>query len=293
MSVLKIIGRNDPCWCGSGKKYKNCHLEFDSHLNLLKMGGHQVPSHHMIKTPEQVEKIKESAAINIAVLDYVAEHIRAGITTEDIDRWVYEETTRRGAIPAPLNYEGFPKSVCTSIDEVVCHGIPDPKRVLKNGDIINVDCSTILNGYYSDSSRMFCIGDVSPEKKRLVEIARQSLEVGLKEVKPWNFLGDMGSAIHDFVRENGYSVVREIGGHGIGLEFHEEPWVSYVSEKGTEMLMVPGMMFTIEPMINMGKPDVFVDEDDDWTVYTEDGLPSAQWEIQVLVTEDGYEIISY
>ena len=129
--------------------------------------------------------------------------------------------------------------------------------------------------------------------KRLVEIARQSLEVGLKEVKPWNFLGDMGSAIHDFVRENGYSVVREIGGHGIGLEFHEEPWVSYVSEKGTEMLMVPGMMFTIEPMINMGKPDVFVDEDDDWTVYTEDGLPSAQWEIQVLVTEDGYEIISY
>ena len=156
-----------------------------------------------------------------------------------------------------------------------------------------MDCSTILNGYYSDSSRMFCIGDVSPEKKRLVEIARQSLEVGLKEVKPWNFLGDMGSAIHDFVRENGYSVVREIGGHGIGLEFHEEPWVSYVSEKGTEMLMVPGMMFTIEPMINMGKPDVFVDEDDDWTVYTEDGLPSAQWEIQVLITEDGYEIISY
>ena len=252
-----------------------------------------VPEHNMIKTPEQIEKIKASAQVNIAVLDYVAEHIKEGVTTEDIDRWVYEETTRRGAIPAPLNYEGFPKSVCTSIDEVVCHGIPDPKRVLKNGDIINVDCSTILNGYYSDSSRMFCIGDVSPEKKRLVEIARQSLEVGLKEVKPWNFLGDMGSAIHDFVRENGYSVVREIGGHGIGLEFHEEPWVSYVSEKGTEMLMVPGMMFTIEPMINMGKPDVFVDEDDDWTVYTEDGLPSAQWEIQVLVTEDGYEIISY
>ena len=250
-----------------------------------------VPEHNMIKTPEQIEKIKASAQVNIAVLDYVAEHIKEGVTTEDIDRWVYEETTRRGAIPAPLNYEGFPKSVCTSIDEVVCHGIPDPKRVLKNGDIINVDCSTILNGYYSDSSRMFCIGDVSPEKKRLVEIARQSLEVGLKEVKPWNFLGDMGSAIHDFVRENGYSVVREIGGHGIGLEFHEEPWVSYVSEKGTEMLMVPGMMFTIEPMINMGKPDVFVDEDDDWTVYTEDGLPSAQWEIQVLVTEVIYQVL--
>lgn len=290
---MHMIDRNSPCWCGSGRKYKKCHYDFDEKLMAYEHRGCIVPEHNMIKTPEQIEKIKASAQVNIAVLDYMAEHIKEGVTTEDIDRWVYEETTRRGAIPAPLNYEGFPKSVCTSIDEVVCHGIPDPKRVLKNGDIINVDCSTILNGYYSDSSRMFCIGDVSPEKKRLVEIARQSLEVGLKEVKPWNFLGDMGSAIHDFVRENGYSVVREIGGHGIGLEFHEEPWVSYVSEKGTEMLMVPGMMFTIEPMINMGKPDVFVDEDDDWTVYTEDGLPSAQWEIQVLVTEDGYEIISY
>ena len=290
---MHMIDRNSPCWCGSGRKYKKCHYDFDEKLMAYEHRGCIVPEHNMIKTPEQIEKIKASAQVNIAVLDYVAEHIKEGVTTEDIDRWVYEETTRRGAIPAPLNYEGFPKSVCTSIDEVVCHGIPDPKRVLKNGDIINVDCSTILNGYYSDSSRMFCIGDVSPEKKRLVEIARQSLEVGLKEVKPWNFLGDMGSAIHDFVRENGYSVVREIGGHGIGLEFHEEPWVSYVSEKGTEMLMVPGMMFTIEPMINMGKPDVFIDEDDDWTVYTEDGLPSAQWEIQVLVTEDGYEIISY
>lgn len=290
---MHMIDRNSPCWCGSGRKYKKCHYDFDEKLMAYEHRGCIVPEHNMIKNPEQIEKIKASAQVNIAVLDYVAEHIKEGVTTEDIDRWVYEETTRRGAIPAPLNYEGFPKSVCTSIDEVVCHGIPDPKRVLKNGDIINVDCSTILNGYYSDSSRMFCIGDVSPEKKRLVEIARQSLEVGLKEVKPWNFLGDMGSAIHNFVRENGYSVVREIGGHGIGLEFHEEPWVSYVSEKGTEMLMVPGMMFTIEPMINMGKPDVFVDEDDDWTVYTEDGLPSAQWEIQVLVTEDGYEIISY
>ena len=290
---MHMIDRNSPCWCGSGRKYKKCHYDFDEKLMAYEHRGCIVPEHNMIKTPEQIEKIKASAQVNIAVLDYVAEHINEGVTTEDIDRWVFEETTRRGAIPAPLNYEGFPKSVCTSIDEVVCHGIPDPKRVLKNGDIINVDCSTILNGYYSDSSRMFCIGDVSLEKKRLVEIARQSLEVGLKEVKPWNFLGDMGSAIHDFVRENGYSVVREIGGHGIGLEFHEEPWVSYVSEKGTEMLMVPGMMFTIEPMINMGKPDVFVDEDDDWTVYTEDGLPSAQWEIQVLVTEDGYEIISY
>lgn len=289
---MHMIDRNSPCWCGSGRKYKKCHYDFDEKLMAYEHRGCIVPEHNMIKTPEQIEKIKASAQVNIAVLDYVAEHIKEGVTTEDIDRWVYEETTRRGAIPAPLNYEGFPKSVCTSIDEVVCHGIPDPKRVLKNGDIINVDCSTILNGYYSDSSRMFCIGDVSPEKKRLVEIARQSLEVGLKEVKPWNFLGDMGSAIHDFVRENGYSVVREIGGHGIGLEFHEEPWVSYVSEKGTEMLMVPGMMFTIEPMINEGTPEFFVDEDNGWTVYTLDDGLSAQIEYMVLVTEKGVEVLT-
>ena len=183
--------------------------------------------------------------------------------------------------------------MCTSINEEVCHGIPDATRILQEGDIVNVDCSTILDGYFSDSSRMFCIGEVSPEKKRLVEITRQSLEVGLKEVKPWGFLGDMGQAIHDFARENGYSVVREIGGHGVGIEFHEDPFVSYVSHRGTELLMVPGFMFTIEPMINMGKPEIYQDAQNGWTIYTRDGLPSAQWEIQVVVTETGYEIISY
>ena len=223
----------------------------------------------------------------------MAAHIHAGVTTEEIDQWVYNETVKRGAIPAPLNYEGFPKSVCTSIDNVVCHGIPSENVVLKDGDIINIDCSTILDGYFSDSSRMFCIGEVSEEKKRLVEITKKSLEVGLEQVKPWHYLGDMGQAINDFCKANGYSVVREIGGHGCGLEFHEEPWVSYVSQKGTEMLMVPGMIFTIEPMVNMGKADVVTDKHDGWTVRTADGLPSAQWEIQVLVTEDGYEIISY
>ena len=290
---MSKIGRNDPCWCGSGKKYKQCHLRFDDRVEDFKNHGSIVPTHDLIKNEEQIKKIKESAKINIACLDYVAEHIKAGVTTQDIDDWVYKVTTDMGGIPAPLNYEGFPKSVCTSIDDVVCHGIPTKDRVLKDGDIINVDCSTILDGYFSDSSRMFCIGECSEEKKRLVEITRQSLEVGLKEVKPWKHLGDMGQAINDFAKENGYTVVREIGGHGCGIEFHEEPWVSYVSKKGTEMLMVPGMIFTIEPMINMGKADVFTDEDDGWTVYTEDGKPSAQWEIQVLVTEDGYELISW
>ena len=204
----KIPGRNDICWCGSGKKYKKCHMDFDRRLHEYELAGAEVPSHSLLKTPEQLAGIRESAKINIAVLDYVAQHIRAGITTEEIDKWVYEQTVLRGGIPAPLNYEGYPKSVCTSINEVVCHGIPSPDRVLKEGDIVNVDCSTVLNGYFSDSSRMFCIGEVSPEKKRLVEVAKQSLEVGLSKVKPWNYLGDMGDAINQFIMQNGYSVVR-------------------------------------------------------------------------------------
>ena len=290
---MKMPGRNDVCWCGSGKKYKKCHMDFDRKLHEYELAGAEVPSHSLLKTPEQLAGIRESAKINIAVLDYVGQHIGAGITTEQIDKWVYEQTVLRGGIPAPLNYEGYPKSVCTSIDNVVCHGIPSPDRVLKEGEIVNVDCSTMLNGYFSDSSRMFCIGEISPEKKRLVDVAKQSLEVGLSMVKPWNYLGDMGDAINQFIMQNGYSVVRDIGGHGIGLAFHEDPWVSYVAKPGTEMLMVPGLVFTIEPMINMGSHEFYTDEDDGWTVYTSDGKPSAQWEIQVAVTDDGYEILSY
>ncbi|MDD3253919.1 MAG: methionyl aminopeptidase [Lachnospiraceae bacterium] len=290
---MKLLGRNEPCWCGSGKKYKTCHFDFDNKCNLYRLGGHEVPNHAMIKTPEQIEKIRESAAINIAVLDYVAANIKAGVTTELIDQWVYDETTRRGAIPAPLNFEGFPKSVCTSVNEEVCHGIPSPDVVLKDGDIINVDVSTNYHGYYSDSSRMFCIGEVSPEKKKLVEVTKEAVMLGLEQVKPWGFIGDVGQAVHDHAKKNGYSVVREIGGHGVGLEFHEEPWVSFIAKKGTEMLMVPGMMFTIEPMINMGRADIYEDEENGWTIRTDDKSPSAQWEIQVLVTEDGHEVLAY
>ncbi len=289
----KKLGRNDLCWCGSGKKYKKCHEAFDERILEFQLAGHVVPPHSIIKTPEQIEGMRRSSEINIAVLDYVAEHIREGITTEEIDRWVYDITVSRGGIPAPLNYEGFPKSVCTSVNDQVCHGIPSPDVVLKEGDIVNVDVSTIYRGYFSDSSRMFCIGQVSEEKRRLVEVTKECVEIGLREVKPWGFLGDMGQAVHEHAVKNGYTVVREIGGHGIGLEFHEDPWVSYVSRRGTEMLMVPGMVFTIEPMVNMGGDGVYVDESDGWTIYTEDGSPSAQWEIMVLVTEDGCEVLCY
>ena len=246
---MKKLGRNDLCWCGSGKKYKHCHEAFDEKLMEAADAGHQIPDHDMIKTPEQIE---------------------------EIDQWVYNETTRMGGIPAPLGYEGFPKSVCTSINDQVCHGIPSEDIVLKDGDIINVDVSTIYHGYYADSSRMFCIGNVS-----------------LEHVKPWGFMGDMAEAVQKHAEENGYSVVREIGGHGVGIEFHEDPWVGYIGQKGTGMMFAPGMMFTIEPMINEGTEEVFVDGDDDWSVYTKDGKASAQWEIQVLVTEDGHEVLAW
>ena len=287
------LERNDPCWCGSGKKYKKCHADFDEKIERFARAGAEVPPHEIIKTPEQIEGIKASSKINIAVLDYVAEHIHAGMSTEEIDQLVYNKTKELGGIPAPLNYEGFPKSVCTSINDVVCHGIPSEEVILQEGDIINVDVSTIYNGYFSDSPRMFCIGEVSDEAKHLVNVAKDCITEGLKQVKPWGFLGDMGQAVNDYCKAHGCSVVVEIGGHGIGLEFHEEPFVSYVSNRGEEMLMVPGMIFTIEPMVNMGKVDIYVDDENDWEVYTQDGKPSAQWEIMVLVTEDGHEVLCW
>ena len=265
----------------------------DIKLWNLASKGQIVPDRSLLKTPEQIAEIRKSADLNTAVLDHVAAHIKAGMSTAEIDKLVYDFTTEHGGIPAPLNYEGFPKSVCTSINNVICHGIPSEDEILQDGDIINVDVSTILNGYYSDASRMFAIGNLDERSKKIMRVTKECVELGLKAAKPWGHLGDIAHAINSHAQANGYSVVEEIGGHGIGLEFHEEPFVSYVTKKGTEMVLVPGMMFTIEPMVNMGKPDVFVDADDDWTVYTEDGKPSAQWEIQVLVTEDGYEIIAY
>ena len=284
--------RNDPCWCGSGKKYKKCHMPIEEKIKLHRDNGEIVPPRKLLKTPEQIEKIKKSAALNTAVLDEVAARIHAGMSTAEIDRIVYDFTTAHGGIPAPLDYQGFPKSVCTSINNEVCHGIPDEHIILEEGDIINVDVSTILDGYFSDASRMFMIGEVSERAKRLVRVTEECVELGLAAAKPWGHLGDIADAINTHAQANGYSVVEEIGGHGIGLEFHEDPFVSYVTPKGSEMLLVPGMMFTIEPMINEGSPDFFVDEDNDWTVYTIDDGLSAQIEYMVLVKEDGIEILT-
>ncbi|ANE23192.1 MAG: methionyl aminopeptidase [Eggerthellaceae bacterium] len=285
--------RNDECWCGSGKKYKKCHLRNDERMQELYDQGNEMLYRSLLKTPEEIEGIKYSAEVNVGSLDYVAEHIGPGVTTAEIDKWVYDYCIEHDAIPADLDYEGFPKSVCTSINSVVCHGIPSEDDVLQEGDIVNVDMSTIRNGYFSDSSRMFCIGEVSPERKRLVEVTKASVEAGLAAVKPWGHLGDVSAAVNKVATEAGYSVVAEFGGHGIGLEFHEDPFVSFVAEAGTGPILVPGMCFTIEPMVNMGGAAIDMNDPNGWTVRTADGSDSAQWEVQIVVTEDGYELLSW
>ena len=284
--------RNEPCWCGSGLKYKKCHMAIDEKIMLHAEKGEIVPRRNMLKTKAQIEKIRVSADLNTAVLDHVAKHIHAGMSTEEIDKLVYDYTVEHGGIPAPLNYQGFPKSVCTSLNNEICHGIPSETIILAEGDIINVDVSTILDGYFSDASRMFKIGEVSERAEKLVRVTEECVELGLAQAKPWNHLGDIAYAINSHAQENGYSVVEEIGGHGVGVAFHEDPFVSYVTPKGSEMLLVPGMIFTIEPMINEGTPEFYVDEENEWTVYTEDDGLSAQIEYMVLITEDGAEVLT-
>ena len=284
--------RNEPCRCGSGLKYKKCHMAIDEKIMLHAEKGEIVPRRNMLKTKAQIEKIRVSADLNTAVLDHVAKHIHAGMSTEEIDKLVYDYTVEHGGIPAPLNYQGFPKSVCTSLNNEICHGIPSENIILAEGDIINVDVSTILDGYFSDASRMFKIGEVSERAEKLVRVTEECVELGLAQAKPWNHLGDIAYAINSHAQENGYSVVEEIGGHGVGVAFHEDPFVSYVTPKGSEMLLVPGMIFTIEPMINEGTPEFYVDEENEWTVYTEDDGLSAQIEYMVLITEDGAEVLT-
>ena len=265
----------------------------DKKILFYQNKGHLVPTRELIKTPEQIEGIRKSGIVNTGVLDLVASEIHAGMSTADIDKLVYDYTVAHNAIPTCLGYEGFPKSCCVSINEVVCHGIPNECEILEEGDIVNVDCTTILDGYYADASRMFIIGQTTPEKEKLVRVAKECLEIGMQTAKPYSFVGDLGNAIAKHAHKNGFSVVRDLCGHGVGLQFHEEPNVEHYGKKGTGMLLVPGMVFTIEPMINMGTWEVFIDEEDGWTVVTEDELPSAQWEHTFVMTDHGLEILTY
>lgn len=269
--------------------------EFDRKIMNFEERGKLVPTRDLIKTPEQIEGIRRSGVVNTGVLDEVAKNIHAGMSTLEIDKICRDYCAAHGATPACLNYEGFPMSVCTSINEVVCHGIPKAEDVLEEGDIINVDFTTILDGYYADASRMFIIGKTTPEKEQLVRVAKECLEIGMEAAKPWCFVGDIGNAIQKHAHKYHYGVVRDLAGHGVGLQFHEEPEVDHYGKKGTGMLLVPGMVFTIEPMINMGTWEVFVDADDPygWEVISEDEQPSAQWEHTLVMTEHGVEILTY
>ena len=262
-------------------------------MEYLRKKHKDVIDDEWIKRPSQIEGIRKAGEINTGVLDEVGKLIHEGMSTQDIDDIVSKYTAEHGGICAPLNYEGFPKSVCTSINGEVCHGIPARHRKLRNGDIINVDCTTILDGYYADASRMFMIGNVSEERRRLVEETKKCLEIGIQAAQPWAHVGDIGYAIAKYAHSKGYSVVRELGGHGGGIDFHEDPFVAHVGSKGKGMVLVPGMIITIEPMINAGKAAVEIDPYNNWTIYTRDGSDSAQWEHTILITEDGNEILTY
>lgn len=284
-----MLGRNDVCWCGSGKKYKKCHMEFDKKLETFKKQGYEIPSRRLILNEKDIEGIRKSAVITKGILDGVGEMIKENVTTNQIDEFVYKYTLDHGGTPATLGYHGYPKSCCTSINEVICHGIPED-RPLRDGDIINVDVTTILDGYFADASRMYLVGNVSDKAKALVECAKECLQIGMDQVKPFASVSDIGLAIQAYANSKGYSVVKDFGGHGIGKNFHEDPHVSHFDTGQKGMILAPGMVFTIEPMINEGTFKLNILEDD-WTAVTRDGKLSAQWEHTIVVTEDGYEVL--
>ncbi len=286
----KKVNRNDNCWCGSGKKYKRCHLPFDEKLQELKRDGYPIPKRSIIKTPEQIEGIRKSCSLTKHILDELTSRIKAGVTTNEINDWVHDYTLKHNAVPAPLNYKGFPKSICTSINEVICHGIPEDRKLV-DGDIINVDVTCILNGYYGDSCRMYSIGNISKEAKKLVETTKHCLDEAIKALSPFCSLNRVGDCIQEIANNAGYSVVKLFGGHGIGNKFHEEPFVYHNKLKEKQMICAPGMVFTIEPMINEGtyKAEIL---QDNWTAVTKDRKLSAQWEHTILITDTGTEILT-
>jgi methionyl aminopeptidase len=284
------VGRNDPCTCGSGLKYKKCCLGKDGarlpdfEENYLRKYGIR------LKKKSDIEGIRKAGQLVLDTLDLVESQITPGMMTDEINTLVHEYTINNGAIPAPLNYRGFPKSVCVSINEVICHGIPG-KRIIKDGDIVNIDITSILNGYYADANKTFFAGNPDPEARKIVAIARECLRRGISAVRPGNTLGDIGWRIQTYAEAQGCSVVREFVGHGVGFDFHEAPQVPHFGHKGAGITLIPGMVFTIEPMINLGQKELRV-LDDNWTAITKDGSLSAQFEQTILVTGDGYESLT-
>jgi len=298
-TAANYLSRNAPCWCGSGKKFKKCHLGKEPIQSPPMQEKPQFSDKLIyIKNEEQIEGIRKSSQLTKKLLDMVEDRIAEGVTTSEINQWVHSETLANGAIPAPLNYghgKGrrrmpFPKSICTSPNNVICHGIPN-NQALSNSDILNVDITCILDGYFGDASRMFIIGDVPEETRKLVEVTRECLNLGIEQVFPSKRLGDIGHAIQNHAEKNGFSVVRDFAGHGVGLEFHEAPQVLHYGQPGRGEMLRENMVFTIEPMINMGSYECRI-LGDGWTAVTADGSLSAQWEHTLLVTDSGAEILT-
>jgi len=284
------VGRNAPCPCGSGLKYKKCCLgkKKEDGQSLAELYARKYSIR--LKTPDDIESIRKAGELVINILDLVEPYIKPGIKTDELNALVHDYTIKHNAIPAPLNYKGFPKSVCVSVNEVICHGIPG-NRILKDGDIVNVDVTPILDGYYADASKTFFVGEPGPEAAKIVHVAAESLKAGMSAVRPGNRVGDIGWQIQRYAEGQGCSIVREFVGHGVGYEFHEPPQIPHFGKKGDGIELVPGMVFTIEPMINLGKRNLYILEDR-WTAVTSDKSLSAQFEQTVLVTPDGCESLT-
>ena len=284
------IGRNDPCPCGSGLKYKKC-CEQKSACNPVSLRDEYIRKYQIrFKTPDDIEGIRKSGQIALGALDLVESRIRPGMTTEEINTLVHEYTIRHQAKPAPLKYRGFPKSVCVSVNEVICHGIPG-NRVLADGDIVNVDVTPILNGYFADANKTFFVGKPGKDAEKIVRVARECLMAGISMVRPGNTTGDIGWAIQQCAESQGCSVVQEFVGHGVGLAFHEPPQILHYGKRGDGFTLLPGMVFTIEPMINLGKRYLRILADK-WTAVTDDGELSAQFEQTIWVTQNGCESLT-
>jgi methionyl aminopeptidase len=288
------LGRNSLCPCGSGRKYKKCCASKAQKSGIpsipLLKAEYSRKYKIRFKSPEDIEGIRKAGRLALDTLDLAESIIRPGITTEEINTVVHEFTIKNHAIPAPLHYRGYPKSVCVSVNEVICHGIPG-SRILQDGDIVNVDVTPILNGYYADANKTYFVGTPGPDAQKIVSVTRECLRQGMSMIKPGNTTGHIGWAIQHYAESQGCSVVREFVGHGIGFEFHEPPQILHYGQKGDGFLLLPGMVFTIEPMINIGARFLRILEDK-WTAVTEDGRLSAQFEQTLLVTEDGYESLT-
>jgi methionyl aminopeptidase len=263
-------------------------------IHELKEKGVKVPLDKMIKSEDEIKGIYEASIANKRVLDAVECQIRPFMSTYEIDEIVRITTEELGGTCAPYNYEGYPMHTCTSVNDQVCHGIPSKRDILKPGDIVNVDCTTEYNGYFGDASRMYIIGGKTDKKtETLVRVTKECLDKAFESIIPWKTtLGDIGYIINKLAVSHGFQVVREVGGHGVGLELHEDPYVCHVGKKGEDILITPGMVFTIEPMINAGRRHVFLDASNDWTIYTQDGSMSAQWEYTIAILDDGAHVYS-